>query len=198
MINSKALSSSKDNVLDLILNRVDRLKYPRLHAALWWLTFNVYYTFTGFVKNSYHKIKKSFVYAKYGWTNYDFDYAYVWDIMYFKLKRLYKCLENDIAVQEEKDMKALKELTKIVFRLRMDSHDRKYHHAHDRKWGKLQIGNFEGRSMSRSGTQNASEKLKKQERKEFLKCWENGNKDREKDLDRMNAILKKHSRSWWS
>ena len=63
------------------------------------------------------RTKRSYDYACFGWLNYDFDMACAWDLFEFKLRRLYKCLENGHAIQEPEDMKALRELIKIVRRL---------------------------------------------------------------------------------
>ena len=72
------------------------------------------------------RTKRSYDYARFGWLNYDFDMACAWDLFEFKLRRLYKCLENGHAIQEPEDMKALRELIKIVRRLGYEQYDRIY------------------------------------------------------------------------
>ena len=80
---------------------------------------------------------RSLAFAKHGWLSFDFDSAYIFNLMAFKLKRIYKCLENDQAIQTKEDMAYLKEAINICERLFDHNYDDKYHKAHDKKWGQL-------------------------------------------------------------
>lgn len=165
------------------------------------------------VKDNYRIIKerskRCFQYAKFGLYSYDWDMAYVYEILNFKLKRLYRALENGTAVQQPEDMAALKELIKITFRLHSGNYDRKYHREHSKKWGEIESETipckydkngkaslYEWKTW-RPGTKNASEEVKEQERKEFMACYEKAEEDRCKDIDRMAELLKKYATSWW-
>lgn len=154
------------------------------------------------------RLIRSLQYARFGWFNYDFDMAYVYYLFEFKLKRLLKCLENGHAIQKPEDMKALRELIKIVRRLGMGRYDHKYHILHDKKWGKIESKttpnyNDEGKVTTytwhswRSGTKDVNEKVKKQERKEYRALYQNAEKDRVKDIERMAELIKTNSLSWW-
>ena len=165
------------------------------------------------IVDRYHRyserISRSLAFARKGWLNYDFDMASAYDLFDFKLRRLYKALETGHAVQQPEDMEALRKLIKIVRRLSGFNYERKYHRAHDRKWGKLQSKtepaklDDKGEPLTyswiswRSSTENASKKVKNQERKEFLACWTKGEADRCKDIDRLAELLKKHGTNWW-
>ena len=127
--------------------------------------------------------------------------------MSFKLKRVYKCLQNGHAIQEKEDMNALKETIKVCERLFSEDYDDKYHKAHDKKYGRIQhlpgkpVFNKDGKktgSTWETFRKNVNSKNKAQERKAFMKCWENGEKDRIADLDRLNELLKKYQTKWWS
>jgi hypothetical protein len=161
-----------------------------------------------FIEHKYRKLKKAYEYAKLSWTSYDWDMSYAYQLFNFKLKRLYKALENGTAFQEPEDMKALKELIKIVHRLGNKQYDRKYHRLHDQKWGKIEtrsvrIEEKDGKvkyyrwESWRESTKDASEEAKAQERQEFLACWKLGEKDRCRDIDRMAEILKVHGLKFW-
>lgn len=155
------------------------------------------------------RILRAYDYAKFGWINYDFDMSCAWDLFDFKLRRLHKCLKNGHAVQEPEDMKALVEFTKIVNRLSNDRYERKYYRRHDKKWGKIEsrttpnydsngkIITYTWHSWRSKCPENASDKLKKKERKETRTIWVNAKKDRARDVNRMAEILIKHGRSWW-
>lgn len=154
--------------------------------------------------------KRAFEYARFGWLNFDFDMAYVYELLEFKLKRLYKCLENGYSRQDLEDMEALKELIKIVGRLRnSNEYDDPYLEEHDKKWGKIQskttpnyddkgkITTYSWHSWRKKCPENASEKVKKQQRKENRECYKKGEEDRKKDVDRMAFLLKEYSLKWW-
>ncbi len=156
------------------------------------------------------RILRSYDYAKFGWDNHDWDMAYVYDVFLFKLKRLYKGLENGHAIHEDEDMVALKELTKIVYRLRRENHERKYLRKHDKKWGKLEHRtepclDEEGRRKGmgqwiiwrKNCPENAAQELKDREKNDFLACFEDGERDRIRDINKMAEILIKHSKAFW-
>lgn len=179
---------------------------------------NLIYRFKEFfvwpIMDNYRRTKermgRSYAYARFGWLNYDFDMACAWYLFEFKLKRLRKCLNNGHSVQEPEDMKALSELIKIVKRLGNDSiYERKYLREHDKKWGKIESRtepwiNAKGKEMGSTWIswrtncpESASEELKKEEMNEFRCCFEDAEKDRIRDLDRMKDILVKHGQRWW-
>ncbi len=155
------------------------------------------------------RTKRSFAYARFGWHNYDFDFAYVYYLLEFKLKRLRHCLRTGLSVQEPEDMAALRELIKIVSRLGNGQYDDKYLKEHDKKWGKIETRTepYSDENGKRLGStwvswrkkcpENASKKVKERERKEFLACYSKGEQDRIKDVERMCEILIKNSPKFW-
>lgn len=155
------------------------------------------------------RISRTLAYARLAWLHYDFDAAYLWDVMAFKLKRIEKCLLNGHAIQEDEDMAALREAIEICERLFKDEHDDKYHQEHDKKWGELPPWDTEpseidssgrllgGRIVFRDRPKVTNPELKEQERQEFRECFEKGEQDRQKDVDRLGHILKVYSPKWW-
>ena len=123
------------------------------------------------------RTKRSLAYARFGWLNYDFDMACAWDLFEFKLRRLYKCLENGHAIQEPEDMKALGELIKIVRRLGRGRYEDIYYRQLDKKWGKIEskttpnydnkgkITTYTYHSWRKNCPEDASEELKAREMK---------------------------------
>lgn len=156
------------------------------------IVIEIYYTVESFFNRYIERISRSLAFAKRGWLHYDFESAYLYDIMAFKLKRIYPVLKNGYAVQEKENMDALKEAIAICERLFAGNYDDKYHKAHNKKWGKIDI-----LDDKRHRVKAKTPAQKEQERKEFMKCWEDGEKDRIADLDRLNEILKKHEPTWW-
>lgn len=138
----------------------------------------------------------------------DWDSQFIYPLLQFKMERIYKALKNGVAIHEKKDMDALKECIKVLKRLHKDTYDDKYFRAHDKKWGKLKT-----KTIKEEGTENEpggpyyrweasrskakTKKQQQQERKDFRKCWENGAKDREADVDRLFELMKNHMNAWW-
>jgi len=155
------------------------------------------------------RLKRSWAYARFGWLNYDFDMSCAYGLFEFKLKRLHKSLGKGCSIQEPQDMDALKELIKVVRRLRIGNHDRKYHRRHNNKWGRLltrstpnhdengKVKTYTWHAWREKCPENAPKKLQNKEMKEFRACYEMGEKDRVKDLERMAELLVKHANSWW-
>lgn len=155
----------------------------------------IYYYFDDLFHTLKERIGRSYAYAKFGYMNYDFDSAYLYDLMSFKLKRIKKCIENGIAVQEEEDMKALDETIAIIDRLRVENYEEKYEPEHDAKWGKA---DFKFKPSFHSVRKNVNTKEEKaQEWKERLAIYDKAEQDRKNDIDRLAEILKTHALAWW-
>lgn len=167
---------------------------------------HIYYPIDDFFSRTRERVSRSLAFAKHGWMHYDFESAYLYDIMAFKMKRIYSCLEKGHAVQQDEDMKALKEAIQICERLFDDKYDQKYYKAHDKKWGNLKSkhipeyddnGKIKYYRWESSRPKAKTSAQKKQEVAELIKISEYGDTDRKADLDRLNEILKKHQPTWW-
>ena len=95
-------------------------KSSRLY--LWWIETpmcNWWHSFTWFFEKPYLQLKKLV-----GWQinvfryDYDFDGYCLFAIIEYKLKRLQKCLFNGHAIQEDRNMKALRLAIKLAGRLK--------------------------------------------------------------------------------
>jgi len=178
--------------------------------AKWWYKFKekIVWGIVGEYQCLDERTRRAWAFAKFAWLNYDFDFHCVYGLMNFKMKRVYKCLKNGHAYQEDEDMKGLKELIKVTKRLSRGDYERKYYRAHDKKWGKIESKTIpepdkDGKvkyyrwESWRAGTLNASDEVKAQERQETLALYENGEADRVKDINRMAELLIKHADRLW-
>lgn len=130
----------------------------------------LYYRVTDFFDCLIERISRSYAYAKFGYMHYDFDALFLYSLMSFKLKRIHKCLKNDIAIQRDGDMKALEEAISVCDRLFMDNYEDKY----------LDI---------LLNTKNI---------KKRLVIYNKIDNERNSDIDRLAEIFKKHLLTWWS
>lgn len=206
MINSKPVkmnrrSKAKEDK-DKAITPFQKLKATIVYA----FKEHIYWPIDNFVSRYVERISRSIAYARFGWDNFDWDHAYAWDLMSFKLKRLQKCLQNGHVHQEKADMDALKEMIKIIGRLKESEYDDIYHKIHDKKWGRSirkttpiydENGKIKHYRWESSKPKAKTEAQKTKERAGFLKCFELGEVDRLKDFDRMNEIMKKHMHKWW-
>jgi hypothetical protein len=165
------------------------------------ITWEILYPVTNFAVRYYKRFKRSFDYAKFGYSNYDWDHSYLYALLAFKLDRVHKELINGYAVQDSKDMEALKEAKAICDRLREGNYEDKYIDLHEAKWGELKLSFIDqGNGLSRMDSSRSkvlTPKDEKQSRKELSKLYKQAVKDEDADIKRLGEILLKYSREWW-
>lgn len=196
MINSKAIKEFTEDV--------------KTDGLIYWLKDKFVWRITDFINRIYERSIRSLAYANFGWKHYDFDSAYMWDLLSFKLKRIEKALKEGNAIQEDADMVELAEAITICDRIFTDEYENKYHDLHDIKWGELppwkteketRVINGKNMTMYRVISQERpkviTETDKVLERREFSQCWEKGALDRATDIDRLCLIFKNTSQKWW-
>lgn len=196
MLNSKALKDFAEDV--------------KTDGLLYWLKDKLLWPITDFINMHFERSKRAIAYAKFGYKHYDFDSAYMWDLLVFKLKRIEKALKEGNAIQEDADMAELAEAIVICQRIFDDEYENKYHDAHDIKWGEFppwktekevkRIGDKDVvfyKVINRERPKVITETDKVLERQDFLRCFENAAADRIADIDRLSIILKNTSQKWW-
>lgn len=166
------------------------------------------------VKDKYRRTKerskRAFDYAVFGWHNHDWDIAYVYHLLEFKLKRLQKCLDGGFAIQETEDMAALADLIEIVARLGKSDYETKYMDEHDLKWGQIEsrtepykydkngeVLTYSWISWRKNCPEDASQEVKDLERKENKACYDAGEADRIRDIERIAEILRVNGPRFW-
>lgn len=167
---------------------------------------NVYYPVESFFRHTIECVSRSLAFARHGYMSSDFDSAYLYSVMSFKLKRLQGCLLTGHVVQYKEDIDALEEAITICDRLFSGEYDRKYYKTHTKKWGELKTRDIpeyddEGKikyyrwESSRKNANTPSKK--KKEVADLRQIQVNEEKDRGADLDRLHEILKNHEKTWW-
>lgn len=183
---------------------------PEKHSKLysWWIQTDLYdwihdMTYK-FWRRPIQSIKKL-----YGWhvnvfkNDYDFDGHSLYAIIEYKLKRVLPALEDGHAIQEPKDLKALKLAIKLAGRLKDDNYSMRAWDRHGKKWGELKTWftpceGKEGYSTWNSSRPKAvTEEEKEQERKEHLAGSLLSDKVMEREQKWLFDILRKHLRYWW-
>jgi len=160
---------------------------------------NIYYS----IKRFFTSIKRSYDFAKIGWSNYDYDYAYLLDLMRFKLERMEKEILNGYAEPDKKTNQSIRICIKLLKKI---AH-RDYHYfteLHYSKWGNPELissnhSNSEWVYGLTIEHKNAvTDEQKEQQRKEFLEAYQKDAQQEERDIRLLFAIMAKYHRRWWN
>jgi len=108
----------------------------KLNLKLWWWDLPPIKAYHN-LRVTISRLKRVYQWSKFMWTNWDFDALSIYPLLEYKLKRVQFCLLNGHAVQDPKDLKALRIALKLAKRLSIDYHENKLYYRHERKWGEL-------------------------------------------------------------
>jgi hypothetical protein len=165
------------------------------------------YTFKARVKDwfwpivrIYRQIGRSLAWARFAWNNYDWDNAYLYDVMIFKMKRMEYALLNGVAEPYREKMKSLKLAIKLAEKLRNED----YHHftgLHGEKWGELEfvkkVDEKTGREYTGMERSGITPETKEQERSEFMEACRLDDSIKIRDTRWFYGILAKYQDYWW-
>jgi len=180
----------------------------RSKLYMWWLDTTVsdyYYRFTyKFITNPIFQVKRLYQwYVNVFHNDYDFDGHSLYAIIEFKLKRVEQALYNGHAIQEDKDLKAIKLAIKLAGRLKNDNYDAVMWTRHEKKWGELQSWTtpcedkkdmFQWHSKFPNVKTPEDEEKCNQERRDGYTTAYNKMRREQKWL---YSILDNYLRSWW-
>ena len=191
MLNSKALKEPKED--------------SRLYS--WWLTSPIgdfYYHWSWkLVGKPAFEVKRTF---QWWWhclrKTWDFDFHSIFTVMEYFLIRLQRTLINGHAVQEDKDMQALRIAIKLCGRLSKDEYADRPRRHHDKKWGEARYWSepIPGSTSSyfRSSRPNVKTEADKEAETADLKAsWVVEEAQRKRDEKRLYGIFLKYGRRLW-
>ncbi len=173
----------------------------KLKLRSWWYDFFLYRWYSN-VDVFIRRFKRVVKWGRFMWTNWDFDAATIFPLLERKLLRIQHCLINGHAIQEDKDLKALRVAIKLANRLSNDYHERKYYDWHERKWGDsvFWFTDTEDKNYKRWNSRRTKVKTKEDEEQEVTdlrKIWEKSPKWEDRDVKWLFAIIAKYYRVWW-
>lgn len=144
------------------------------------------------------QMSRSFAYARFGWNCPDFDDAYLYQHMEFKLKRIKYTLEHGVVDLTSEGMpeamQALTEAIEICKRLYEDRYINSHLAKLDDTWGDY-YEDLNSHSFERSKV-----KTKQDLEDYFIDCKKvmvMEVKERDDDLIKLGKILRKYSGCWW-
>ena len=148
----------------------------------------------------YRKICRTLAFARLGWNNYDWDHAYLLEVMIFKMKRMQKaCFEEGHHVPEKLPEQSLRLAIKLGEKLLKD--DYHYHSTlHSEKWGELEFiekTDESGRKYTGMGRSGVSPEQEDQERAEAMEAYRKDDSVKARDSRWFYSIIQKYNESWW-
>lgn len=152
------------------------------------------------IRRLYNQIGRSIAWARLGWNSYDWDHAYLLEMMIFKMKRMQKaCFEEGHHIPDKHSPQSLKLCIKLGEKLFKD--DYHYHHSlHDAKWGKIDFvkkTDKEGREYTGMGRPGVPKEKEAEERAEFLEACHKDDSIKARDTRWFYGIMAKYQEAWW-
>jgi len=152
------------------------------------------------VRRFWKNLCRSVAYARFGWSNHDWDHTYFYAFLRFKLERMQKAFENDWTVSKERT-KSVRVAAKLAKRLETDYYCRASN-AHDKKWGELEmdLGPPNEHKMRQAifSRKNVTKRTEKRERLEFMAATYADQHAMERDIRWLTGIINKYVQHWWS
>lgn len=152
------------------------------------------------VNRFWKNLCRAVAYARFGWSNHDWDHTFFYALLRFKLDRMQKAFENDWTVSKERT-KSVRVAAKLAKRLETDYYCRAIT-AHDKKWGELEmdLGPPNDQKMRQAifSRKNVTKRTEKRERLEFMAATYADQHAMERDIRWLTGIINKYVQHWWS
>lgn len=173
---------------------------PALKVWYWIEATRVYRVLYSFCS----KLRRSWAYAKFGWSNYDFDSAYALRLLSFKLKRLQQVLVSGHLEQDKQTRQSLRLAIRLLDKLAEDHYDY-FIEQHNLKWyetkypelGFEDIDNGSGCSRMVFPSEALPEEKQAQEREEHIAAWNADEALKNRDRRWAFSIIEKYYAYWW-
>lgn len=159
----------------------------------------IYYS----IKRFFTSIKRSYDFAKIGWSNYDYDYAYLLDLMRFKLERIEKEILNGYGEPDKRTNQSIRICIKLLKKIAHKDYQY-FTELHYAKWGDPELTSHthpDSKGLYRVTIEHknaVTDEQKEQQKKEFLEAYKKDQKQEERDTRLLFAIMAKYHRRWWN
>lgn len=153
------------------------------------------------VKRFFRSLKRSYDFAKIGWSNPDWDYGYLLQLMLFKLERMQHALDNGHAEHEKSTTQSLRICIKLLTKICYKDYSH-FMNIYSDKWGPTQYEYADseevGFKVVKSSRKNVkSEEDKVQANKDLFEAFQKDCKQEERDSRLLFAIMAKYHKTWW-
>ena len=124
------------------------------------------------------------------WKDRDWDYAYLYEIIEYKLSRMEDCIRNGYSIDSEKVAKNIKICRELLKRLAKNEYKHEFISEYFDKYP-LDIENFN------ESINNRQDKITELDKKKYKWAHEDEEYRRKYDIEYLFYIMKKHHRQWW-
>lgn len=151
----------------------------------------------------YENIKRLIAWFPVIWEDRDFDYAFLFAIMQFKISNMRKLHEETRRfVNSDKVIKQLLTCEELLKRLQKDEYCAKDYEEHDDKYGRLQLKfvkttRLNTKSCIFERNKVLTEKDKERETKDFKRIANKEIYMYNQDIELLLNTIKKYHRKWW-
>jgi len=150
------------------------------------------------IKRFVNKIKKVFYWLPYIWKDEDWDYAYIYELLYAKLNRMDNYWENCDdwikTVTHEKEHRRIKVAKNLAKRLADDNYLNNALFWHRKKYEPYV--DFISKKPNKDGFYTYIEDVYIERSKDFSKCYHHSDYMDEQDKELLFKYLKKYSDGW--
>jgi len=124
------------------------------------------------------------------WKDRDWDYAYLYKIIEYKLARMEDCIRNGYNVDSEKVAKNIKICRELLKRLAKDEYEHEFISEYYDKYP-IDIENIN------ESINNRQNKITKLDEKKYKWAIEDEENRRKYDIEYLFYLMKKYHRHWW-
>lgn len=149
------------------------------------------------------RVGRSLAYARFGWSNYDFDGAYALELLAFKLRRIQNSLLNHgSAYQDKQTVQSLRLVIRLLDRLVKDEYS-KHYDKHGKKWGHSEfIADTDEQSSTYGRTvlkypHPVTPEQDEQRTQELRAAFDADDQTRTRDSRLCFSIMSKYLPYWW-
>lgn len=153
------------------------------------------------VRRVFTSIKRTYDYAKFGWSNEDYDHNYLLKHIEFKLSRLQHVILTGYHVPDKATNQSIRICVKLLKKLSFKD----YHYfvdLHYAKWGQPKLKFIDSDTLGCSTMEIEHENAKtdaekEMQRQEFSEAYKKDDRQRQRDLRLLFNIMSKYIDMWW-
>jgi len=156
--------------------------------------------------NFFRKIKygiENLIYfLPYIWNDRDWDYDFIYELLYIKLKKMEEHWEEYDgwlkSIDHENNLKDIKVAKNLCRRITDDNYLRNSLFWHDKKYGDyINFNEYISKKPNKDGLYDWIGDTNKKRSESFSRCSRHSDKIRNRDVEYLYELLKKKSRRWW-
>ena len=157
--------------------------------------------FIHFIKSIPSGIKRLIKWAPIIWENYDWDYIYLFKIIYFKIDLMEKRMRKSQIIEDWETIanQMLECKTLLKNQIEKDEYDyvKEELDKHKEKWGDIEIKLNSDNSINMKCSKVQTPEEEEQERKEYIEIIKKGVNIEKSNLKKLFELLSKYIQGWW-